>query len=263
MPVQALIFDVDGTLADTEELHRQAFNQAFCALGLDWNWDTALYGELLRVTGGKERIASYIDRLRRSASERDRLQRLVPELHAVKSRRYRELIELGQARPRAGVLRLMREARQAGVRLAIASTTSPENIEPLIRSGFGSDAMSWFGTIATGDVVPAKKPAPDIYNFALTALRVAPGRAIAIEDSAIGVQSAKAAGLFTLATPSIWTREQDFSTADLVLGSLGDPDEPLAAADQSRLGAQYLVLKGLVALHAASHFEGIAHGKAS
>lgn len=249
--VEALIFDVDGTLADTEELHRQAFNGAFRALGLEWSWDPVLYGQLLRVTGGKERLASYIDGLQISAGERSRLRGLVPALHGAKTRCYRELIELGPVRARPGVQRLMHEARQAGVRLAIASTTFPENIEPLIRSGFGSDALNWFGTIATGDIVLNKKPAPDIYHAALKALRVAPAGAIAVEDSAIGVQSAKGAGLFTLATPSLWTRSQDLSAADLVLESLGDPDEPLSAVDERRLGAKYLALEHLAALHAA------------
>ncbi len=122
---------------------------------------------------------------------------------------------------RAGVGRLIGEARQAGVRLGIASTTSPENITPLLSSSLGPEAVSWFHTIAAGDVVPSKKPAPDIYHFAMAALRVAPECAIAVEDSAPGVQSAKAAGLFTVAAPSRWTSSQDLSAADLVIRSLG------------------------------------------
>jgi beta-phosphoglucomutase-like phosphatase (HAD superfamily) len=146
----------------------------------------------------------------------------------------------------------MMEARDAGIRVAIASTTSPENIEPLITAGFGCQAMSWFATIAAGDVVANKKPAPDIYNVALKSLGVPPARAIAVEDSAIGVTSAKAAGLFTVATPSMWTQTQDFTAADLLLPSLGDPAEPLGAADERRLGARYLSLERLADLHAAA-----------
>jgi HAD superfamily hydrolase (TIGR01509 family) len=258
---EALIFDVDGTLADTEEVHRRAFNLAFGACRLDWNWDTATYGELLRVTGGKERIASYIERLQVSPAERLRLLDLVPDLHRTKNRLYRELIGLGQVQARAGVRRLVMEARQAGIRVGIASTTSPENIEPLITAGFGRYAMTWFDTIATGDVVANKKPAPDIYNVALQALRVSPAHAIAVEDSAIGVESAKAAGLFTVATPSIWTQTQDFAAADLLLGSLGDPDQPLSSDDQTRLGAKYLSLERLAALHAAAT-SGVVHAEA-
>ena len=128
----ALIFDVDGTLADTEELHRQAFNEAFFACGVDWRWGPALYAELLQVTGGKERIAEYISRRQIPASERGRLLRLIPRIHAAKTRVYRELVALGHLHPRAGVVRLMREARSAGVKLAIASTTSAENVESLV-----------------------------------------------------------------------------------------------------------------------------------
>lgn len=258
---EALIFDVDGTLADTEEAHRRAFNLAFGACRLDWNWDTALYGELLRVTGGKERIASYIDRLQVSPAEQRRLQDLVPDLHRTKTRLYRELIGLGHVRPRAGVRRLLMEAREAGIRLGIASTTSPENIEPLVTAGLGRYAMTWFDTVATGDVVANKKPAPDIYNVALRTLRVSPAHAVAVEDSAIGVKSAKAAGLFTVATPSIWTQTQDFTAADLLLGSLGDPDQPLAADDEMRLGAKFLSLERLAALHAAAA-PGVVHAEA-
>ena len=258
---EALIFDVDGTLADTEEVHRQAFNLAFGACRLDWIWDAPLYGELLRVTGGKERIASYIERLRLPEAQQRSLEGLIPQIHRTKTRLYRELIEAGQVKARSGVRRLMLEARNTGIRVAIASTTSPENIEPLIAAGLGREAMNWFDAIATGDVVVNKKPAPDIYNVALKSLGVDPARAIAVEDSAIGVASAKSAGLFTVATPNIWTRTQDFKAADLLLGSLGDPGEPLAPADEARLGAPFLSLARLAALHAAAR-TGVVHAEA-
>lgn len=244
--------DVDGTLADTEEVHRQAFNLAFGACRLDWIWEPALYGELLQVTGGKERIASYIERLQLPAPERRRLKDLIPEIHRAKTRLYKELIQVGQVRPRAGVRRLVMEARDAGIRVALATTTSPENIEPLITAGFGCQALQWFDAIAAGDAVARKKPAPDIYNLALKFLGVHPARAVAVEDSAIGVTSAKAAGLFTVATPSMWTCDQDFTAADLLLASLGDPAEPLPPAEEKRLGAKYLSIERLAALHAAA-----------
>ena len=252
MSCEALIFDVDGTLADTEELHREAFNRAFAHCRLDWKWDARLYGQLLLVTGGKERIASYIDLLRLPDTEHRCLHALVPEIHRVKTCIYRELIERGEVRLRSGVRRLMTEARQAGIRVAIATTTSSQNIAPLIEAGLGPEAMSWFDAIAAGDVVANKKPAPDIYNVALSRLSLAAASAVALEDSAIGVQSAKAAGLFTVATPSFWTRSQDFAAADLLLASLGDPEEPLAPEDEGRLGAPYLSLERLIQLHAAA-----------
>lgn len=248
----ALVFDVDGTLADTEELHRQAFNEAFFACGINWRWGPALYADLLQITGGKERIASFLSQQRVSAAERGRLLRLIPQIHATKTRLYQELVALGHLRPRDGVRRLMMEARSAGLKLAIASTTSPENVESLLTSSFGSDAPSWFAAIVTGDVVAKKKPAPDIYNLALQQLGVAPHQAIAFEDSAIGVRSAKAAGLFTVATPSLWTIGQDFSRADVVLTSLADPERPLYAIDELRIGAKYVGLDELETLHSAA-----------
>lgn len=245
----ALVFDVDGTLADTEELHRQAFNEAFFACGVAWRWGPALYADLLRVTGGKERIAAYISQQRLVAAERGRLLRLIPQIHAAKTRLYQEMVALGHARPRPGVQRLILEARAAGLRVAIASTTSPENVDSLLLSSFGPEAPAWFDVIATGDVVPRKKPAPDIYNLALDRLGVLPERAIAFEDSQVGVRAAKAAGLFTVATPSLWTIGQDFSAADLALTSLADPERPLYAIDELRVGAKYLGLEQLELLH--------------
>lgn len=251
-PFDALIFDVDGTLADTEELHRQAFNEAFFACGVGWRWGPALYAELLRTTGGKERIAAYSSQLQLAAAERARLLRLIPQIHAAKTRLYQEMVAQGHARPRPGVKRLMQEARAVGLQLAIASTTSPENVESLLRSSFGPQVPGWFNVIATGDVVPKKKPAPDIYYLALQKLGVAPQRAIAFEDSQIGVQAARSAGLFTVATPSLWTIGQDFSAADLVLTSLADPERPLYAVDEIRVGAKYLGLEQLASLHVAA-----------
>jgi HAD superfamily hydrolase (TIGR01509 family) len=250
--IDALIFDVDGTIADTEELHRRAFNEAFLACGMDWRWEPALYAELLQITGGKERIAGYLSQLQLPAAERGRLLRLIPQIHATKTRFYQELVALGHLHPRDGVRRLMMEARAAGLKLAIASTTSPVNVEALLSASFGSGALKWFSVIASGDAVPKKKPAPDIYNFALERLEMTPQHAIAFEDSAIGVRAAKAAGLFTVATPSLWTIGEDFAPADLVLTSLADPERPLYAIDELRIGAKYLGLEQLAALHAAA-----------
>jgi beta-phosphoglucomutase-like phosphatase (HAD superfamily) len=235
MSCDAIIFDVDGTLADTEDAHRRAFNLAFREFDLDWSWDAALYEELLKVTGGKERLGSYVTTLDVPTDRMRHLHSLVPDLHRAKTRLYGEIIKNGAVPLRAGVRRLLAQARDAGLLLAIASTTSAENIAPLLEASLGPNGVSWFATIATGDVVPNKKPAPDIYNVALTTLGLAPGHAIAIEDSAIGVRSAKAAGLYTVATPSTWTRSQDFGAADLLLDSLDE-----------------LLLEQLLVLHAAS-----------
>jgi len=250
--IEALIFDVDGTLADTEEAHRQAFNDAFSAHGLEFCWSRERYRELLQVTGGKERLAAFFDRTRLAQSERRRLHDLIPLLHATKTSFYRERIDSGRVPLRPGVRRLMTEAHAAGVRLAIASTTSPDNVAALLEGALGYGALGAFSVVATGDAVPRKKPAPDVYWLALSRLGVTARRAVAFEDSAIGVAAAKAAGLLTVATPSEWTRGEDFAAADLVLPTLADPDSPLGPGDAWRIGAAYLGLEQLAILHAAA-----------
>lgn len=224
--LKALIFDLDGTLADTEETHRQAFNAAFIEFGLWWDWGPPLYAQLLAISGGKERLRHYIDTLRVSAAERARLLETVPALHDTKTRIYTELIQRGRRPFRPGVLPLLGAASAAGLKLAIASTTTSANVSALLEANLGPAAGIRFDVIACGDQVKAKKPAPDIYRLVLASLRLAPEDCIALEDSLNGLRAAKAAGLATVVTPSRWTMEQDFSAADLVLPSLEGLDLP-------------------------------------
>jgi beta-phosphoglucomutase-like phosphatase (HAD superfamily) len=228
MTLQALIFDVDGTVADTEEVHRQAFNAAFLAMDLGWNWSEDDYMELLKVSGGPERLAHYISSLRAKPEEKQRLSGLVPAIHREKTRLYYELISDGRAAARPGVARLMREAREAGVKLALAATSTTANVEALVGAVLGPKALGWFGAVASADEVAQKKPAPDLYRRIVGTLRVPADACVAIEDSANGVLAAKAAGLCTIATPSRWTAAQDFSQADLVQPSLEEPPLGLA-----------------------------------
>jgi len=251
MSIKALIFDVDGTIADTEETHRQAFNAAFLEHELHWDWSHSEYAELLRTSGGKERLAVYIDSLSATAREKARLKGLVQLIHASKTRIYGELIADGRAPLRPGVARLIGEARAAGVRLGIASTTTSANVSALIGAQFGAEAWNWFEALACGDVVPHKKPAPDIYVRVLGMLRLPAQACVAFEDSVNGLKSAKAAGLYTVVTPTQWSAGQDFRGADLVLPGLGDADAPLAAGDASLAGGPYLTLERLQQLHAA------------
>jgi HAD superfamily hydrolase (TIGR01509 family) len=223
MTLQALIFDVDGTIADTEEVHRQSFNAAFLAMDLGWSWSEDQYMELLKVSGGPERISHYVAGLRLSPAERQRLTGLVPAIHREKTRLYYELISDGRAAARPGVARLMNEARGAGVKLALAATSTTANVEALVRAVLGAKALGWFGAVASADEVARKKPAPDLYRRIVGTLRVPADACAAIEDSANGVLAAKAAGLYTIATPSRWTATQDFSQADLVQPSLDEP----------------------------------------
>ncbi len=252
MSMRALIFDVDGTIADTEETHRQAFNAAFLEHGLPWDWSRSEYAELLRTSGGKERIAVYIDSLVVTPQEKARLKRMAQLIHGSKTRIYGELIADGRAPLRPGVARLIGEARAAGVRLAIASTTTSANVSALIGAQFGAAAWNWFEALACGDVVSSKKPAPDIYTRALGMLRLPAAACVAFEDSVNGMASAKAAGLYTVVTPTAWSEGQDFSGADLLLRSLGDANAPLASGDAKLAGGPYLTLERLRQLHAAA-----------
>jgi HAD superfamily hydrolase (TIGR01509 family) len=220
--LKALIFDVDGTLADTEEAHRAAFNEAFRQHGLDWNWSKPRYAHLLSVTGGRERLAAYIDTLPLAPAERQALAGRIPGLHATKTDIYAAMVLAGRVSLRDGVARLIEEAASSNVQLAIASTTTLTNIEILLRATLGRHAVQRFAVIGAGDQVRHKKPAPEIYRFVLRELARSAGECVAIEDSRNGLMAAKAAALYTVVTPSFWTRHEDFSMADLVLPSLSE-----------------------------------------
>ena len=216
--LQALIFDVDGTLAETEELHRRAFNEAFAACGLAWNWDQALYGKLLEVTGGKERIAHYI------AAYRGRPvldQAAIAALHADKTARYTRLVDCGDIELRPGIRALLQDARAAGLKLAIATTTSRPNVDALLRATLGTQP---FDVIAAGDEVGAKKPSPDVYLLALARLGLDAAACIALEDTLNGLRSAQAAGLACVVTTSVYGGDGPFPGATRVVPSLSGID---------------------------------------
>ena len=252
MALEALIFDMDGTMADTEEAHRQAFNAAFLEHGLFWDWSRQKYTELLLVSGGKERIAAYVESLRVKDGEKAKLLKLAASIHRTKTRIYNELITEGRVPLRTGVARLVREARAAGRKLAIASTTSAANVTQLITNALGEEAYHWFGAIVCGDHVANKKPAPDIYGLALAEMRLSAPQCVAFEDSANGVRSAQSVGLYTVVTPTFWTEGQDLALADLRLRDLGDPESPLDPAGQALVGGPYLALAQLERLHSAA-----------
>jgi len=246
MTLRALVFDVDGTLADTEEAHRQSFNDAFVRFGLPWTWDRARYRELLRVSGGKERLAQFVASLPLPDPERQRLLASVPLIHREKTRLYAELVADGRCPLRPGVARLLEEATDAGLQLAIASTTSPANVDALLAAQLPRRAR--FTAVACGDHVREKKPAPDIYRLALALLGRSAGECVAFEDSRNGLLAAKAAGLCTVVTPSTWNAGDSFAEADLLLPHLGDAAHPLPASAAQALGSACVDVPALRAL---------------
>jgi len=217
--LRAIIFDVDGTLAETEEIHRAAFNQAFEEAGLAWRWSAPLYAELLKVTGGKERLRHYAWRIGRISHLEDEQ---ILALHRRKTAIYTEIIRSGRVALRPGVEALIEGARRMGLRLAIATTTSYPNVEALLRSTFGETGPALFDAIAAGDAVPRKKPAPDVFLSALAALDLTAEDCVAIEDSENGLRSARAAGLETIVTPSRYTDGEDFAGALCVVETLDE-----------------------------------------
>jgi beta-phosphoglucomutase-like phosphatase (HAD superfamily) len=248
MTVRALVFDVDGTLSDTEETHRRAFNAAFMAFRLPYVWQRADYEELLKVSGGKERLSHFFGTIAATHAERARLAELVPALHRAKTECFARLVAAGGALLRPGIARLFAEAEAARVSLAIASTTRWDCIAALLNAELGTKWEQRFATIACGDMVAAKKPAPDVYRLALSRLGVEADDAIAFEDSENGLRAAKAAGLFTIVTPTRWTQRENFEAADLVVPHLGDVVQPLYDDMAARVGGALLTIETLVAI---------------
>lgn len=227
--LKALLFDVDGTLADTErDGHRVAFNKAFHEAGLDWDWTVELYADLLTVTGGKERIRYFLEKYLPDFTPEEGVTDFAARMHKRKTHFYLQMLQDGEIPLRNGVERLLKEARNAGLRLGIATTTTPENVTFLLNATLGEESIGWFECIAAGDIVPAKKPAPDIYLYAMEMMQLQPDECLAFEDSDNGIRSSTAASLKTIVTVNDYTRDHDFSKAALVLDQFGEPDAPFA-----------------------------------
>lgn len=260
--LQALLLDVDGTLADSERTgHLPAFNEAFAAAGLEWRWSPELYGELLAISGGRERIVEYLRVHRPDVRLDATVDALAAQLHAEKNRRYAAAVAAGRVPLRQGVTRLLEEAAAEGLRLAIVTTTSPENVAALLAHGLGAGARDRFEVIVAGDAVAAKKPAPDAYLRALALLRLGPLDCLALEDSGNGLRAALAAGVPTLVTVSEFATRDDFAGAAAVVDGLGEPDAPMrvlggelggGSADGAAwiAGAAFVDVAALRALHA-------------
>lgn len=223
MPLRALIWDVDGTLAETErDGHRIAFNAAFEALGVPWRWDEARYGELLSVTGGRERLLHDMSTQPQAPATAEAREALAGQLHRLKNERYGQIVAEGQLPLRPGVAELMADCRAAGLPMAIATTTSRVNVEALLGAHLGPGWASAFAAVVCAEDAPRKKPDPQAYERVLLQLGVTAGEALAVEDSPPGVRACVAAGVPVVVTRSVYFADAEVAGALAVGPGLGD-----------------------------------------
>ncbi len=219
--LQALIFDCDGVLVDTElDGHRVSFNQAFREAGLKTEWNAERYGELLLTAGGKERMRRHFDETGWPPGHDDR-EALIAQLHKQKTNIFMDLIRTGKLPLRPGIQRIVDEAIAARVTLAVCSTSNERAVQAVVDVMLGAEISAKI-TVFAGDVVAAKKPAPDIYNLAASKLNLNPANCVVIEDSNNGLRAAKAAGMHCIVTKSTYTLDEDFSLADQVVNHLDE-----------------------------------------
>jgi HAD superfamily hydrolase (TIGR01509 family) len=236
--VKAIIFDCDGVLVDTErDAHRVGFNLAFKQFGIDAEWSVELYGRLVLIAGGKERMRGYFDEFGWPADAETDEQKdaLILALHLAKTKITSEIVSSLPVRP--GILRIIDEAMAAGVKLGVCTTSNPKFIDAVLDL-FGQERKAYFSFVHAGDVVAKKKPAPDIYLLALETLGLPTHDCIVIEDSRNGLLAATRAGLPTLITTSTYTIDEDFDEAVKVVSELGDePNVQVRLADLTALAA--------------------------
>jgi len=228
--LEGVIFDVDGTLADTEEIHRQAFNLAFEQFDLDWDWTPGLYEELLRISGGRERITYYGADLRENFQSDTEFRNYVLNIHGVKTEIYRDLLHSGAVKLRPGVERLLEECRRENMIMGIATSSKYANLKTLLDQNLGSEWPTWFETIKTCDSVDEKKPSPAVYLAVLKELPVPSNRCIAFEDTENGLGAATGAGICTIVTTHFFTRNHHFPNAGMVVDHMGEPGMPFKVA---------------------------------
>lgn len=241
--LKGIVFDLDGTIADTEEVHRLAFNAAFQEAEVEWQWSRELYADLLSVAGGRERIAHYarVYWPEFRPVEFD-LDDFVGQLHYAKTRIYQRMIAEGAASLRPGVARLIAELKAAGVKLAIATSTARANVHTLMETAFGNDWSATFPIVVTCTELKAQKPSPAVYEQALQQLGLTNRDVVAIEDTHNGYLAARNAGIVTIVTTHFYTRQHEFSDAALVLDNLGEPHEPFNAIGGNPHGASHVDL---------------------
>lgn len=256
MSLRAVLFDVDGTLADTEALgHRPAYNRAFRKLGLPFRWGPKLYRKLLKQPGGRERLKYYVERFEPDlAGEADEAARdldaWVAKVHELKSSYFKRLMRHGRVPLRPGIARLMREARECDLQLAIVTNASLKTLQPVLKYSMGPELAAEVAVIASGEEVQRKKPAPDLYRLAMQRLGLTPEQCVALEDSEMGLKAAAAAGVPAVVTVNSDTLEQDFAEASLVVSSLGEPGAPMRVLKGQLTGLPWVTIASLRDIHA-------------
>jgi HAD superfamily hydrolase (TIGR01509 family) len=228
--LRGIVFDLDGVIADTEDLHRRAYNLAFADLGIEVEWSEQDYRDRLILSGGKKLETIQLPESDLSPEEFRR------QIYSLKRSHYQALLRKGPLEPRPGVIRLIREARERGVRIGAASTCAKEGAVTILEEALGMEGARAFSVLKTGEDTPHRKPAPDIYLLALEALDLPARDCVAIEDSQHGLEAAKAAGLWTLVTPSQYTAGSDFSLADRVVPDLERGGIDLSVLDRELSG---------------------------
>ncbi|MEW6402337.1 MAG: HAD-IA family hydrolase [Chloroflexota bacterium] len=221
--IKAVFFDQDGVIIDTErDGHRVSFNMTFKEFGFTDEWSVDYYHELLQIAGGKERMKHHAQTKGFSKPiPAEELDELVKAMHKRKTALFVELIESGQLPLRPGIHRFMKEAMDAGLKIAVC-TTSNEQAAKAITEKILHDIK--FEIVLAGDVVKNKKPDPEIYNLALTKLGLKPEEVFIVEDSKNGVKAGKAAGAKVIVTTNVYTEKEDVSMGDIIVTCLGDPD---------------------------------------
>ncbi len=263
MTLRAVLFDVDGTLADTEALgHRPAYNRAFRKLGLSFRWGPKLYRKLLKQPGGRERLKYYVQHYQPElGSEADEVARdldaWVAKVHELKSGYFKRFMRSGRVPLRPGIARLMRDSREAGLRLAIVTNASLKTLRPVLKYSMGPELAAEVEVIASGEEVLRKKPAPDLYRLAMQRLGVEPDECVALEDSEMGLKAAAAAGVPAVVTVNSDTLEQDFSEATLVVSSLGEPGAPTRVLKGQLGHFPWVTMETLRAVNAATEVRRI------
>lgn len=240
MKLKGIIFDVDGTIADTEEIHRQAFNHTFKEFDLDWYWSVKDYRKLLSISGGKERFKKCLKEDHELNSKVENPGFFIKELHERKSEYYRSMLASDDLRLRPGIIRLIREAQKNNILLGIATSSSTANLATLLRKTLNVKPEDIFNAIVSSDNVTDKKPSPIAYQCVLAELGLTPDTCIAIEDTSNGNKAALSSGLHTVITTHAYTVNDDFAGASLVINNLGEPDKPFALAQGYAYNKDYV-----------------------